>query len=228
MSTNLSENALTLNDTSLTKDTLDLVKNYYYVPDNCIAGTTVILDGIECLCVATDVTIQGSSLRRIAVDKNHDLGYYQKYVGMTIETTVISQIKYWRWGIYKYALGGTSQEIGYGLKNTKECVHGNSAYRDINSTSNTDYPLMWIGVSDFIANHSDEWFVPSLNELLNYVYPHKSELTFDTTTGGSSGYNFWSSSEKDRNTSYIVNFAYGTSNYPNKYYSGAVRLCRAF
>lgn len=230
MSTNLSGNALTLNDTSLTKDTLDLVKGYYYVPDNCTAGDTVILDGIECLCIAADVTIQGSGLRRIAVDKNHDLGYYQKYVGMTMETAVISEIRYWRWGAYLYASYGTSEEVGYGLQNTINCLR-NICQRDINGTANTTYPIMWRGVVDFRSNHSDNWFVPSVNELKNYIYSYKSKLTFDTTTGGSSADSFWSSCEGTeliRRNSYDVNLGDGNSYEVSKSSGNAVRLCRAF
>ena len=229
MSTNLSGNALTLNNTSLTGDTLNLLKSYYYVPDNCTAGvTTVILDGIECLCVATDVTIQGSNLRRIAVDKNHDLGYYQKYVGMTQNKIVTNQIKYWRWGGYGTALGNTSQEVGYGLQNTIECLANTVNYTNGSSSNNRNYPLIWWGVNDFRSSHSDKWFVPSLKELLNYVYPYKSSLTFDTTTGGSSTSLFWSSSEYGSNQSYLVNLGDNSSTYTNKYYPRCIRLCRAF
>ena len=227
--TNLSGSTLTLNNTSLTKDTLALVTSYYYVPDNCTPGTTVVLDGVECLCVATGVTIQGSSLTRIAVDKNHDLGYYQKYVGrkMTNNAT-ISVIRYWRWGGYGYSVGNTSQEVGYGLLNTINCLANTSVYRNGSSTNNKTCPLMWKGVNDFRSAHSDKWFVPSINELVNYVSPYKSSLTFDTTTGGSSADYYWSSSEVDSNSSYLLRFAYGASYTENKYNTNYVRLCRAF
>ena len=95
MSTNLSGNILTLNNTSLDEIYIKEINKRFYIPNNCSAGNTVILDGIECLCVATGVTIQGSDLTRIAVDKNHDLGYYQKYVGMTQNNIDTNQIKYW-------------------------------------------------------------------------------------------------------------------------------------
>ena len=125
MSTNLSGNALTLNNTSLNGDTLNLINDYYYVPNNCKAGDTVILDGIECLCVATGVTIQGSNLTRIAVDKTHDLGYYQKYIGMKIINDTIKYIDLWRWGGPYVTLNNNSTEIGYGLQNTLTCLNNN-------------------------------------------------------------------------------------------------------
>ena len=231
MSTNLSGNALTLNNTSLTKDTLDLVKSYYYVPDNCKVGDTVILDGIECLCVATGVTIQGSNLTRIAVDKNHDLGYYQKYVGLLQNDIDTRQIRSWRWGGYGTKLGNTSKEVGYGLQNTINCLANTKNYTKgtYSGTTGKGYPWLWIGVNDFRSSHSGKWFVPSVNELKDYVYPNKSSLTFDETTGGSSTDEFWSSSEASANTSYYMGFHDG---YPGsgryKHDMIAVRLCRAF
>ena len=230
MSTNLSGNALTLNNTSLTKDTLDLVKSYYYVPDNCKAGDTVILDGIECLCVATGVTIQDSNLTRIAVDKNHDLGYYQKYVGMNPNDIVTDKIVNWRWGGYGTSLGTTLTEVGYGLRNTIKCLakvvnYTNGSYTGADGKG---YPWLWRGVNDFRSSHSDKWFVPSLKELLNYVYPYKSSLTFDTTTGGSSTGVFWSSSESSKTYSHNLHFDTGKNYRDYKYSYNAVRLCRAF
>ena len=230
MSTNLSGNTLTLGSTILDEEHIKEIHKHYYVPDNCTPGTTVILDGIECLCVATGVTIQGSNLTRIAVDKYHELGYYQKYVGMNIGEATISKINYWRWGGYENTTGNTSQEVGYGLQNTIRCLANTVNYTQgtTTSTSNVNVPLMWMGVNDFRSSHSDKWFVPSLNELLNYVYPYKSSLTFDTTTGGSTNNYYWSSSEVDSNSSYMVLFYDGRSGQGGKYNSRPVRLCRAF
>ena len=228
MSTNLSGNILTLGDTNLDESYLKIIKDQYVPTDNCKAGDTVILDGIECLCVATGVTIQGSNLTRIAVDKNYDLGYYQKYVGITQSGVVINQIKDWRWGGYGTALGDTSVEVGYGLQNTINCLANAVNYTNGNSSNNRNYPLMWWGVNDFRSSHSDKWFAPSLKELLNYVYPYKSSLTFDTTTGGSSTSVFWSSSEYNSNQSYLVNLGDNSSAYSNKYFPRCIRLCRAF
>ena len=238
MSTNLSGNILTLGDTNLDESYLKLIKDQYVPTDNCKVGDTVILDGIECLCVATGVTIQGSNLTRIAVDKNHDLGYYQKYVG--INQTILkqdqggvitNQITSWRWGGYGTALGNTSKEVGYGLQNTINCLANTKNYTKgtYSSTASDGFPWLWIGVNDFRSSHSGKWFVPSVNELKDYVYPNKSSLTFDETTGGSSTDEFWSSSEASANTSYYMGFHDG---YPGsgryKHDMIAVRLCRAF
>ena len=229
MATNLSGNILTLGDTSLEEKYIKEIHKQFYVPDNCAVGTTVILDGIECLCVATDVTIQGSILRRIAVDKNHDLGYYQKYVGVTQNGIVISKIRYWRWGGYGTQLGNTSREVGYGLQNTINCLSNTIAYTKgtYTGTGSDGYPWLWQGVNDFRSSHSDKWFVPSLNELINYIYPNRSSLSYDTTTGGPYNGSFWSSSEYSDAQSSGMSFYYGQFSV-NKYNGNAVRLCRAF
>ena len=232
MSTNLSGNILTLNSTSLNEETLKAIESYYYVPDNCKAGDTVILDGIECLCIATGVTIQGSNLTRIAVDKNHDLGYYQKYVGMNINNAVINRLSPWRWGGYGTQLGNTSKEVGYGLQNTINCLADAVNYTKGTSTgtSSIAYPWLWQGVNDFRSSHSDKWFVPSINELLNYAKAYANELGFDDNAiGGGSFDAYWSSSENTKNTVYAFRF-FGGSIFPDveKTTDSAVRLCRAF
>ena len=224
-STNLSGTTLTLGNTSLTENTLKAIINNI----NCKAGDTIILDGIECLCVATGVTIQGSNLTRIAVDKNYDLGHYQQYVGVTQNGIVTKEIKMWRWGGYGTKLGNTSQEVGYGLKNTINCLANKVNYTKGTYTGTTGdgYPWLWIGVNDFRSSHSDKWFVPSSNELKNYVRPYKSSLSFDATTRGNQFSAYWSSSEGTDTKSYRMLFNGNSSNF-DKYNPTAVRLCRAF
>lgn len=226
MSTSLTGSSLTLNNTALTEDQLKILIEYKDVTVN--VGDTVWLDGIECLCIATGVTIQGSSLTRIAVDKKHDLGYYQKYAGKVINGYETSKINYWRWGGYKTETRGTSQEVGYGLQNTNRCLANPVNFTRGSNDANNTYPLMWIGVNDFRASHSDKWFVPSLNELINYIYNNRSSLSFDHATGGSSTDSYWSSSEESQYSSYNYSFYYGSTYRDDKFYYKAVRLCRAF
>ena len=178
MATNLSGTSLTLGSTTLNEQSLEVMMDQYYVPDNCAVGDTVILDGIECLCIATGVTIQGSKYTRIAVDKNYDLGYYQKYVGMTIDGNEINQLKYWKWGGYGTELGNTSRDVGYGLQNTNNCLSNVVNYTDGASASapSIGYPYLWQGVNDFRSSHSDNWFVPSKNEITSYIIPIASSF----------------------------------------------------
>ena len=230
MSTNLSGNTLTLNNTVLNEEIIKIINRYYYIPNNCKVGDTVILDGIECLCVATGVTIQGSNLTRIAVDKNHDLGYYQRYLGIRMVSTgnFIEHVNYWRWGGSGTTLGNTSIEVGYGLQNTINCLARTEAYTNGSNEDNDTYPVMWLGVNDFRSSHSDKWFLPSQDELKNYVYPYKDMLTFDENTGGKSTDFFWSSSEYSDTHGRSVYFSQGVWNGMPKSGNCAVRLCRAF
>ena len=229
-STKLSGTTLTLGNTNLTENTLKAIINNI----NCKVGDTIILDGIECLCVATGVTIQGSNLTRIAVDKNYDLGHYQQYVGVTQNGIVTNEIKYWRWGGYGTETG-TSVEIGYGLQNTIRCLansvnYTNGSYTGTNGDGN---PWLWIGVNDFRSSHSDKWFVPSFEELIKYIYNNRTTLKFGNDGGGTNSHQFWSSSEEydvghPEFYSYSYVFYDGRRRANHKYKTGCVRLCRAF
>ncbi len=228
MSTNLSGNILTLNNTSLEESYIKEIHKRFYIPDNCKAGDTIILDGIECLCVATGVAIQGSNLTRIAVDKNHDLGYYQKYAGIYIDGLKIDEIRLWRWGGYGTSIG-TSLEVGYGLQNTINCLANTVSYTKGSSSNNRNYPFMWQGVNDFRSSHSDKWFVPSIHEFYNYIYPIKSSLSYDESTGGNVNGFYWSSSEYSLSgSSYYMSFSSGNTARGYKDDVHSVRLCRAF
>ena len=232
MSTNLSGNILTLNSTGLNEETLKAI-GMFYIPDNCKAGDTVILDGIECLCVATGVTIQGSNLTRIAVDKNYDLGYYQKYIGITqnsIPTRFSSN--YWRWGGSGTSLGNTSTEIGYGYQNTINCLSKKEIYTKgtwTGTSSDDGHPWLWLGVNDFRSTHSDKWFVPSVNETKSYIYDNIPNLVFNSKLGSSKKAYYWTSSESSADDAYGVSFnANGKISAGHKYFTGCIRMCRAF
>ena len=229
-STNLSGTTLTLGNTSLNENTLISIKNNFNIPNNCEVLDTVILDGIECLCVATGVTIQGSNLTRIAVDKNHDLGYYQQYSGITQDGAVINKINLWRWGGYGTLTGGTSTGLGYGLQNTIKCLANTANYTKgaFTGADYDGYPLLWYGVRDFRASHSDKWFVPSLDELSRCIYPYIALMKFSTTTGVGPKGSYSSSSEYDKDKCHRISLMNGAKSQSTKYSAGGFRLCRAF
>lgn len=199
---------------------------------NYYVGDTIGLDGIECLIIATNITIQGSEHNAIAIDKNYDLGYYINYVGQMQDGYEITEQTRWRWGAYGIEIGGTRWEVGYGLQNTNICLSNDDAFTVGTSTYSgyASYPLIWQGVKDFRETYGDNWFVPSQYELINYVYPNSGSLSFDSSTGaeGSSNY-FWSSSESDNSIySRRVALSSGSSDSLLKYWISSVRLCRAF
>ena len=226
MATNLSGNALTLGGTSLNEETLKAIKTHYYVPDNCQVGDTVILDGIECLCVATGITIQGTNLTRIAVDKKYNLGYYQKYSGISYGSNTVNRIDFFKWGGYGTLVGDTSTETGYGYQNTINCLSKKVVFTagsyNYSPTATNFFPYLWSGVNDFRSAHSDKWFVPSIAELRNYVYPRKSSLTI------SPNISLLSSSEYSANECWLSYFYDGRDLYGDKYAATNIRLCRVF
>lgn len=233
MATNLVDKKLVLDDQTLNSETLKVMRYHYYVPENFTIGDTVWLDGIECVVIAKDITIQGCSYRNIAVDKNHDLGWYCKYIGDTWGALTVAYITDWLWGGDGTTTGGTSQEVGYGYQNTINYL-SNSA--NGTSTANTNYPSLYRGLNDFRNGHSDKWFLPSKNEfnLLGYNEVISNDIfllmNFDSSTGApnSGGENyFWSSSESNDNFASICTLRGGGYD-EYKYTSCYVRLFRVF
>lgn len=206
----------------------------YYVPSDFAVGSTVWLDGIECLVIAKDITIQGCSYRNIAIDKNYDLGWYCKYVGTTWGTQKVDRVGHWIWGGYGSAMNlNTSQELGYGYQNTINYL--SIALNGTNGTAETDYTenaSLYRGLNDFRNGHSDKWFLPSVDELkLISQNSLVSSLSFDSKTGASSANtSFWCScdSSDDINKSYRVRLSNAAVTSIVKFQTSRVRLCRVF
>lgn len=208
---------------------------YYKVPDNFAVGSTVWLDGIECIVIAKNITIQGSNCKNIAIDKNYDLGWYCKYYGTYWNSQVsvpVANIKRWIWGGYGTSTANTSKDVGYGLQNTKNYLANTvNATNGNSSTNNVNYPSVYKGLSDFRNAHGDKWFLPSSSELvLVYSTGVYQNLSFDSSTGASSAsYNFWSSSESTTSDNiFYMNLSRGDTYVDYKYNYNYVRLCRAF
>lgn len=194
---------------------------WYYVPDDCAVGDTVILDGIECLCVATNVEIQDSDYKRIAVDKNYNLDHYFNYIGTYVDGYEITQSGSWRWGAYNVTVGASNTGVGYGLRNTEICLNDSRCFSCANNTSNSQYPIMWYGVRDFRNEYSNDWFVPSMYEAQNCMYPYANVL-------GLRNNHTWTSAEYSATTAYFLTSNGGWSDGIK--YSGSLgcRMCRAF
>ena len=124
-------------------------------------GDTVTLDGIESLIVY-DAGSEQSWGRYLCVDKNHDLNYYIKgddyYPGNGVYSDP-SNSPYVEWGGYGVVTGITSADIGMGLSNTNSLIGMNL------HPSSPEYPVIWEWVTTFRSTYSDNWFVPSANEL---------------------------------------------------------------
>lgn len=197
-----------------------------YVPPK-IVGDTINVDGIDVLIIAalkdgtwvSDIGTEGTQC--IAVDKNHDLPYYIKgddYVDAN-DFNDYNQSPGtfgYEWGGYNTETGITATAIGSGLANTNALI-------GMNLQPNTSgWWVVWDKVEEFRQSHSDNWFVPSKDEL-NLVYQQKANLSNISTISGYSYY--WSSSEYSVNARYQC-LSSGSQNSINKnkhYYR--TRLC---
>ena len=186
----------------------------------CSIGDEIVKDGITSVCVY-DAGSQQSWGQYLFVDKSHDLSYYitgSDYVDSNDYNTAPGTFGY-EWGGYGTSQGMTSssyQAIGSGLSNTNTLISKNL-------TPNTSgWRIVWDMVEEFRSSYSNDWFVPSLNELKE-VYNQRSYLENLST---SSNPYYWTSSEDDSDFAYLVNFSTGGSSGSRKYnHFGRSRLC---
>lgn len=177
---------------------VDEYKNFIEIKPS--VGDTITVDGIDVLVIATlrdgtwvsDIGAKGTQY--IVVDKNHDLSYYftgSDYVDESESPTVINTInKYgYEWGGYNSITGITATSVGSGLSNTNSLI-------EMNLQPNTsDWYVVWNKIKEFRETHSDNWFLPSKDEL-NLIYEARANLSNLTTINDSNkGPFYWSSSE---------------------------------
>ena len=182
-------------------------------------GDTVTLDGIESVIIYKAEEEQNWG-QYIVTDKNHDLCYYisgDDYVDILYNDKFPGAFGY-EWGGYGRITYIDSIEIGDGLSNTNSLIDQNLPPRM------PGWRVVWDMVERFRSTHSDDWFVPSLNEL-QQVYTQRSYLkNLSITTNPY----YWSSSERAQNYAHNIDFSNKDSyNYINKdYQSNRTRLCR--
>ena len=191
-------------------------------------GDTVVLDGIESVIIY-DNGSEADWGRYIVVDKNHDLSYYiygSDYVNEkdTENACINLEAQYgYEWGGYETDLGMTSssyQEIGKGLSNTNTLISKNL------QPNTSGWKVLWDMVEQFRSSHSDDWFVPSLQEL-NQVYSQRSYLENLSMYSSSTYPYYWTSSESNLNYAYRGVFGGGAPDYGSKYsHIQRSRLCR--
>ena len=163
-------------------------------------GTVIYKDGIPSVCVY-DAGSQQEWGRYLFVDKSHDLSYYitgSDQVNFSSFGTA-STTAFPEWGGYGISTNIRSQNIGDGLSNTNSLI-------DLNLQPNTsDWPVLWDWAETFRSSHSNDWFVPTVQELQE-VYDQRSYLENLSTSGWCY---YWTSSEFDLDNSYYVTFSIG-------------------
>ena len=179
-------------------------------------GETYIFDDIETYCLLGTA----DSDHPLFVDKNHDLSYYvngSDYVDSDDWNTSPGTFGY-EWGGRGTTTGITDTSIGSGLSNTNSLI-------DMNLQPNTaGWYVVWDKIKEFRQNHSDNWFLPSKDEL-NLVYEARSNLSNLSLT--TNPY-YWSSSEYEYSSNNAW-YQYFTNGGQNTYTKGThirrSRLC---
>lgn len=193
---------------------IDEYKNFIEIKTT--VGDTVILDGIECVCICDNPYL--------FVDKNHDLSYYVKgsdYVNSGDYDQSPGTYGY-EWGGYEIEIetGIQDTSVGAGLSNTNALI-------GMNLQSDTlDWWVVWDKVNEFRQSHSDKWFVPSKDELY-LVYLQRGKLNNLSSTLEGYCY-YWSSSERSPGFAYgylFTNVGFSDRFNKNIHYL-RTRLCR--
>ena len=165
-------------------------------------GTEIVKDGISAVCIY-DAGSEQEWGRYIFVDKNHDLSYYitgSDYVDSNDYNQNPGTFGY-KWGFYKIYTGINNKEIGTGLYNTNSLIALNF------QPDTSGWRVLWDMVEQFRSTHSDDWFVPSLNEIqeVSNQRSYLSNLSLKNIP------TYWSSTEETTYEAYIYYFYSGNS-----------------
>lgn len=183
----------------------------YTVATQASVGDVTILDGIEVLCINMNPYI--------FVDRNHDLSYY------CVGSDCVDSNDYQHSpGTFGYEWGGYGTEtrvqdtaIGTGLNNTNQLISKNL------QPDTPGWWVVWDKINEFRQSHSDQWFVPSKDEL-NLVYENRNSLN---NLSLNTRYYYWSSSEYSSSHAWRQYFNSGLQNNTTKHiHNYRVRLCR--
>lgn len=193
-----------------------------------VKGLTLDIDGIECYGLyggIKKISLQDKIIYRgigesLFVDKNHDFSFYLEKDGL-VDNKEKDILKYYRgypWGSTKFA-DVTSTSIGSGLLNTNNLIEASLARKlDI-------WSINWGLIRKFREHYSDNWFLPSIDEL-NLIYKIRNNLNNLVFTSSSLIPYYWSSSEHSAGKVWSLYFDDGVCRHTPKYTIGYhLRLC---
>lgn len=189
------------------------------------SGIVYNIDGIECYGLAgilEKISFLGKAIYRgvgkaIFVDRNHDLSYYISGSDWTNPPNYYSSSKKYcyEWGGRKTFTAKTFASLGYGLYNTNTLLKMNLKPEEEEFT-------VWDKIKEFRESHSDNWFLPSKDEL-DIIYKVRSNLNNLSESGVQS---YWSSSEVSSLMVWCRNFKSGEWSDESKgYHLTRTRLC---
>ena len=180
-----------------------------------ITGETYTFDGIEVYCLLGTADTD----HPLFVDKNHDLSYYvnsSDWVDSKDYNTSPGTYGY-EWGGYGTTVNIKDTNVGSGLSNTNSLIEMNLQPRE------SGWYVIWDKIKEFRQDHSDQWFLPSKDEL-NLIYEARSNLSNLST---SSYPYYWSSSEYSSDYTWYQAFSTGSQHFTSfKYFHDTrSRLC---
>jgi uncharacterized repeat protein (TIGR02543 family) len=123
-----------------------------------------------------------------------------------------------QWGLNNTFIGNTGMAIGTGQLNTNYIVDALIASGDPDRTLKAAYLCSLLSINGY-----NDWFLPSHDELYQMFLNLKAQLVGDFLDEG-----YWSSSENDQYTSYLLHFNGGSWYTNTKSFSRNVRAARAF
>lgn len=204
MSSRLTGTNLAIGNTTLTEVELQQIKINCGLFD---IGDTLIINGIESYVLYKD---EGTGYG-IAADKNHDLSYYVN------GSDYVNSNNYQSPGTFGYEWGGSGIDtnirttaIGTGLSNTNSLIEMNL------QPDTSGWYVVWDKIKEFRQNHSDNWFLPSKDEL-NLIYEARANLS---NLSLSTNPYYWSSSEGHNGHSWS-----GSQTWIQQFDSGDQYLC---
>lgn len=210
--------------------------NSYKVETVSAEGLIIDINGIECYGLwgfVKKISLQDKIIykgigKSIFVDKNHDLSYYingSDYVDPNVITNPeIPDLSNpetfgYEWGGYRTETGITATAVGSGLSNTNSLIAKNL------QPMISRWQTVWDKIKEFRSSHSEQWFLPSKDEL-DLIYEARRNLSNLST---STHPYYWSSSEYNPYFTWTQSFDAGGQDYNYKYFRlFRSRLCRQY
>lgn len=211
--------------------------NSYKIETIPAKGLTIDIDGIECYGLwgfVKKISLQDKIIykgigKSIFVDKNHDLSYYvsgSDWVDSNDCNTSPGTFGY-EWGGRGTITNINATDIGSGLSNTNSLIEMNL------QPYTPGWYVVWDKIREFRKSHSDNWFLPSIDEL-NLIYEVKNNLNnLSSNTNLNTNAQYWSSSEcySEFSSTYawLQFFNSGIQGgYYKNYHFRRSRLCRQY
>ena len=188
-------------------------------PDHCNYNPLANTDDGSCVYAQEGYDCDGNEIVVLQIGDQHAGGIvFQINEDGTGLVAALEDIGGIEWGCFGTLISGADgQAIGTGYQNTLDIVAGC-----------LETP---IAASEALAYESEgysDWFLPSINEMLEMYYTIGNGGP-EGNIGGFEETGYWSSSEYNNNSAWVVSFAHGYATVErSKFFDFRVRVIRAF